>query len=232
MAHKKYKSSVAQYFYNIYEAVYTTAVGLGLTIKTFFTKPVTVRYPKIDIMEGKPATDKVKMPEEPLLSHKVYDRFRGVLYNDVFKCTACGLCEQICPIDCIKIDARKIPEGKGLILFQYDIDEARCMHCGLCVEICPVDSLVFTREFDLIKHSPDEMIERFIDEETNKKLVERAIERARKAKEAAAKKAATSKPAAKPQSPKGDVANQAKPQEKKSEENSKSQDKKEEEEKK
>ena len=229
MAHKKYKSSVTQYFYNIYEAVYTTAIGLGLTIKTFFTKPVTVRYPKIDIMEGKPATDKVKMPEEPLLSHKVYDRFRGVLYNDVFKCTACGLCEQICPIDCIKIDARKIPEGKGLILFQYDIDEARCMHCGLCVEICPVDSLVFTREFDLIKPSPDEMIERFIDEETNKKLVERAIERARKAKEAAAKKAAA-KP--KPQAPKGETTNQLQSEEKKAEGDTKSQVNKEKEEKK
>ena len=199
MAHKTYRNSVSQYFYNIYEAVYTTLIGLGLTIKTFFTKPVTVRYPKIDIMEGKPATGKVKMQEEPLLSHKVYDRFRGVLYNDVFKCTACGLCAQICPIDCFYIDAKKIPEGKGLILFQFDIDEARCMHCGLCVEICPVDSLVFTREFDLIKPSTDEMIERFVDEETNKKLIEIAKEKAKKAAAARAAKAAQAKPAPRPQ---------------------------------
>ncbi len=190
MAHKRYSNQVAQYFYNIYEAVTTTFIGLGLTIKTFFTKPVTVRYPKIDIMEGKPAVDKVKIPDEPLLSHKVYDRFRGVLFNDVFKCTACGLCEQICPIDCIYIEKKKIPEGKGLILFKFDIDEARCMHCGLCVEVCPVDSLVFTREFDLIKPSTEDMIERFVDEETNKKLIEIAIE---KAKKAAAKRAAAAK---------------------------------------
>ncbi len=199
MAHKKYSNSVAQYFYNIYEAVTTTFIGLGLTIKTFFTKPVTVRYPKIDIMEGKPTTDKVKLPEEPLLSHRVYDRFRGVLFNDVFKCTACGLCAQICPIDCIYIEAKKIPDGKGLVLFKFDIDEARCMHCGLCVDICPVDSLVFTREFDMIKPSTDEMIERFVDEETNQKLIEIAREKAKKAaaKKAAAKTAAA-KPAAKP----------------------------------
>ncbi|GEM_PF-654771 len=187
MAHKRFDNPVAQYFYNIYEAVTTTLIGLKLTIKTFFTKPVTVRYPKVDILKGEPS------PENPLLSHRVYDRFRGVLYNDVFKCTACGLCAQICPIDCIYIEAKKIPEGKGLILFRFDIDEARCMHCGLCVEVCPVNSLVFTREFDYIKPSTDEMIERFVDEETNKKLIQIAIE---KAKKAAAKKAAAPKPQA------------------------------------
>jgi len=186
----KERSPVAQYFYNIYEAVYTTLIGLKLTIKTSFTKPVTVRYPEVDIRTA-------EQPDDALLSYRIADNFKGVLFNDVFKCTACGLCAQICPIDTILIDSKKIPEGKGLVLFRYEIDESRCMHCGLCVEVCPVNSLVFTTEFAFIKDNTDNMIEVFVDKDTNEKLVQVAIDKKKAADEKAAKAKAAREAAAK-----------------------------------
>lgn len=41
-------------------------------------------------------------------------------------CSGCGLCEGICPIDCIKID-----NGLG------KIDDVKCIRCGLCYTVCP-----------------------------------------------------------------------------------------------
>ena len=185
----KERSPVAQYFYNIYEAVYTTLVGLKLTIKTSFTKPVTVKYPEVDIKTA-------EQPKDALLSYKIADNFKGVLFNDVYKCTACGLCAQICPIDTIFIESKKIPEGKGMILFRYEIDEARCMHCGLCVEVCPVNSLVFTTEFAFIKEDTDNMVEVFVDKPTNEKLIQIAIDKKKAADEKAAKAKAAREAAA------------------------------------
>ncbi|MHA1731503.1 MAG: Coenzyme F420 hydrogenase/dehydrogenase, beta subunit C-terminal domain [Promethearchaeota archaeon] len=41
-------------------------------------------------------------------------------------CAGCGLCQGICPVDCINVE-------NGVL----SIDEARCIHCGLCFSVCP-----------------------------------------------------------------------------------------------
>ena len=46
-------------------------------------------------------------------------------------CTACGLCEAECPLNCIS-------EGDG----KYVIDAALCSDCGACAEVCPMDAPV------------------------------------------------------------------------------------------
>jgi len=50
---------------------------------------------------------------------------------DKKKCTACGLCQNICPRDCIGM---RIGED-GFI--EYCIDESKCIHCGQCTRTCP-----------------------------------------------------------------------------------------------
>ncbi len=47
------------------------------------------------------------------------------------KCTACGLCKNICPRDCIEM---RIGED-GFI--ECCIDESKCIHCDQCVKMCP-----------------------------------------------------------------------------------------------
>jgi ferredoxin len=45
------------------------------------------------------------------------------------KCTACGLCEDVCPEQAITVDdvARA--------------DDNRCIESGLCVDVCPNDAI-------------------------------------------------------------------------------------------
>lgn len=49
-------------------------------------------------------------------------------------CIACGLCEQVCPIDAITVQG-------GVAVIDYD----RCTSCGLCMDECPVDAITGTR---------------------------------------------------------------------------------------
>jgi len=45
------------------------------------------------------------------------------------KCTACGLCRDVCPVNVI---------SEGDI---YQIDGEHCLECGACREVCPADAI-------------------------------------------------------------------------------------------
>lgn len=47
------------------------------------------------------------------------------------KCTACGSCKDVCPVDAIT-------EGEA----KYTIDPDVCIDCGACVDACPVEAIV------------------------------------------------------------------------------------------
>jgi NAD-dependent dihydropyrimidine dehydrogenase PreA subunit len=47
------------------------------------------------------------------------------------KCTACGECEQVCPVSCIT------DSGNGIRI----IDEDACISCGSCAAQCPVQCI-------------------------------------------------------------------------------------------
>jgi predicted Fe-Mo cluster-binding NifX family protein/ferredoxin len=49
------------------------------------------------------------------------------------KCTACGLCEAVCPEGAIRIDTAAV------------IDRSRCRGCGNCVAECPQDAITLTK---------------------------------------------------------------------------------------
>ena len=50
------------------------------------------------------------------------------------KCTACGICSMVCPINVI------IPDKEGFPCFPAE-HEAFCTHCGHCETICPTNSI-------------------------------------------------------------------------------------------
>jgi len=52
------------------------------------------------------------------------------------KCIGCGLCELICPEDCIS--------GEGKNTYVADLDY--CKGCGLCVDVCPVNDAEMQEE--------------------------------------------------------------------------------------
>ncbi|OGV69732.1 MAG: ferredoxin [Lentisphaerae bacterium RIFOXYA12_FULL_48_11] len=45
---------------------------------------------------------------------------------DQKKCTACGLCVDICPVQAISLENDKAK-----------IDEEKCVDCGQCIDQCP-----------------------------------------------------------------------------------------------
>ncbi len=116
--------------------------GLGLTLKYFFSKNTTLRY-----------------PDE---KWEVAPRWRGrhvltVHENGKIRCVACMLCATACPAECITIegaaepDNRKYPE-------QYTIDLGRCIFCGLCVEACPKQALEMSSAYEISQYSREALI--------------------------------------------------------------------------
>ena len=48
---------------------------------------------------------------------------------DKEKCTACGACVEVCPVDAISLNDKA------------EVDEDTCIECGACVDECPVEAI-------------------------------------------------------------------------------------------
>jgi formate hydrogenlyase subunit 6/NADH:ubiquinone oxidoreductase subunit I len=80
--------------------------GLAVTLKYFFSKPFARQYPE----------ERVEMT----------DRWRGIHYferkeDGSTKCVACGLCEAVCPSNCIYVEAEEYKNGNRFPRV-YEID--------------------------------------------------------------------------------------------------------------
>jgi formate hydrogenlyase subunit 6/NADH:ubiquinone oxidoreductase subunit I len=75
-------------------------------------------------------------------------RSRGLLFNDIDRCTGCGDCEAVCPSRCIKVEHEPAADVTKAWVSVFDIDFSRCIFCGLCVEVCQPGSLIHTRQYE------------------------------------------------------------------------------------
>ncbi|TET53349.1 MAG: 4Fe-4S dicluster domain-containing protein [Anaerolineales bacterium] len=67
------------------------------------------------------------------------------------RCTACGICAQVCPPQCIWIERATDPET-GKVKREpsaFHIDVSICMSCGLCAEFCPSDAIKMDHDYEL-----------------------------------------------------------------------------------
>lgn len=107
--------------------------GLKITAKYLFRKPITVNYPE----------------EKPFIP----PRWRGriVLTSDPTgeeRCVACYLCQAVCPVQCIDLQAENRPDGRR-VAKKFDINFARCIFCGFCEEACPTYAIQLTPDFEM-----------------------------------------------------------------------------------
>lgn len=138
---------MSAYVSNLVQTATSIFEGMSVTFSHFFRKPYTVQYP-----------DRMPIRVQDTLPY----RYRGLLEVDLEICTGCLACERACPIECIRIDARKDKATKSMILERFDIDLAKCMYCGLCSEPCPTGSIHHTREFEGADFSLESMVRRFV----------------------------------------------------------------------
>jgi NADH-quinone oxidoreductase subunit I len=132
-------NAVKKYMTDIYQALSTAFIGMGVTSREAFKKPITLQYPD----------ERWEVPE----------RYRGILHNREEDCIGCLACARACPVNCIHIEIMKrekdeygvTSDGTKITQWipQFDIDMALCMVCGLCTEVCPTDCLTMTKEYEL-----------------------------------------------------------------------------------
>jgi NADH-quinone oxidoreductase subunit I len=130
------------------EKLYLPAIlqGMGITLRRlfkslFFGGQVTYQYPE--------------------KKREYSQRFRGrhfisVDENNVENCTACYLCQTICPAECITIVAEEREEDpydygvwKEKRPVSFDVDALRCCFCGFCEEACPKDAIKLSRDYEM-----------------------------------------------------------------------------------
>jgi len=134
--------------YTFQEKMYLVGIlqGMMITLKRFLgglflRKKFTIMY-----------------PEE---KRDYSQRFRGMHFisvdaNKTENCTACFLCETVCPAECIHIVAEERDDKENVYgvnkekkPLSFDIDALRCCFCGMCEEACPKDAIKLSRNYEL-----------------------------------------------------------------------------------
>ena len=88
-------------------------------------------------------------------------RTRGLLFNDIDRCTGCHDCAKICPSQCIKIEDEPGSDLTKRWVSIFDIDFSKCIFCGLCVESCQPNSLFHTKQYEGAAYQVSDLVASF-----------------------------------------------------------------------
>jgi len=141
-------------------ALYIRDVSLGVwsIFESCFTAfPYLFRWGDLrkEVTEGYP---------DPVSSKTADDlppRSRGLLFNDIDRCTGCRECERSCPAQCIHIEEEPGADASKIWVSVFDIDFAQCIFCGLCVDVCQPASLIHTRQYEGAAYSLSDLVASF-----------------------------------------------------------------------
>ena len=128
--------SNAQKFQRVIKRTFSKDLFVGLFIvlkQMIFFKRHTLDYPK----------EKFELSSRYRALHKLL----RLLGSGNSRCISCGLCEQICISNCIRIESQKDENGRKQSI-SYDINLGRCIYCGFCAEVCPELAIVHGNDYE------------------------------------------------------------------------------------
>src|SRR3989338_232715 len=133
-----------KYLKDIFTGFWSLVVGMAITIRYFFKKPVTVIYPK----ERLPIK-RFKGPIAFVTSEKTNDHL----------CIACNACIKVCPSRCMSLVAKKSAADGKRILTDFKVNYMLCSLCSLCIDVCPTDALKHDDpRYDMVSLNQRELI--------------------------------------------------------------------------
>lgn len=102
-----------EYFANIFQAVWTTLVGLKVTLRQIFDRAVTHQYPYEKKFEQKAY---IKWGSEKKRNNRreIHEGYRGKLENRVEDCIGCTSCVRECPVGCVTVETERAERGEDL----------------------------------------------------------------------------------------------------------------------
>jgi formate hydrogenlyase subunit 6/NADH:ubiquinone oxidoreductase subunit I len=109
----------------------------------------------------KEVTEQYPDPISSKMADDLPPRSRGLLYNDINRCTGCRECEKVCPSNCIRIENEQGADPAKIWVAVFDIDFAKCIFCGLCVDVCNPASLVHTKQYESAVYSVPDLVASF-----------------------------------------------------------------------
>lgn len=86
-----------------------------------------------------------KLPISP--RYRAIHRLLRLFESGNNRCIGCGLCEKICPANCIRIET-KLDDSSRKEVQEYTINFGRCIYCGYCAEVCPELAIVHGGEYE------------------------------------------------------------------------------------
>lgn len=166
------KGANNSYFGNLKEGVKSSLQGLKLSLQHIFEaknsrQPIGVADE--NYFEQETGIVTLQYPYEAI---PVPDNGRYRLHNEMEDCIVCDKCAEVCPVNCIEIEAvksteeiRKTSDGHSVRLYaaKFDIDMAKCCFCGLCTTVCPTECLTMTKAYDFSEFDVDNMNYHFSD---------------------------------------------------------------------
>jgi NADH-quinone oxidoreductase subunit I len=132
--------------------------GMRITLEQFFKPTVTVHYPHESLKMTPKFRGHIELVRDPKTGHAI--------------CFACKVCEKACPSDCIIVEGAKKEGEKRKSVTEFKLDFTKCSLCGSCVESCKSNALQFSKDYNFVTTSKEELIMDLFKRLENQRIVE------------------------------------------------------------